>query len=372
MTENLKKYLERHNFAKQLKNLKKKLKNKTVIVYGTGKLFQTIVENYDLTGLNIIAVTDKKYNFDTEIKEEFGYPVIPTTFLNSYYADYILVAVQNYLPIIASLLNNHNKQEYLPLVKTFTFYKSLRISKKMKKYITFMGHSFLVPLSTQEKLLTYAELSLQNKLQKTMYDIARESSARYIIDNMITAPSFESSFDLLSYALKQIKNDGVYLEFGVFKGKSINHIAKNVPNKTIYGFDSFEGLPEAWDSLHLKSHFKMNKLPEVRNNVKLIKGFFDKSLPKFMSENGDFKTAFIHCDSDLYSSAKTMFECLKHTIQSGTIIVFDEYFNYPNWENGEYKAFQEFINENGLKYKYIGYVDKDEISYSSQVAVQII
>ena len=369
---NLKQYLEKHNFSKQLKNLKKKLKDKTVIIYGTGKLFQTIVENYDLSGLNIIAVTDKKYDFETEVKEEFGYPAIPVEYLRSYYADYVLVATQNYYPIMESLLNNYYSHKYLPLVETFTFFHVLRDCKRMQKHITFMGHTFVLPFSVQDKLLAYTELSLRNKLQQKLYDIARESSARYIINNMITAPSFDSSYDLLSYALKQVKNEGFYMEFGVFKGRSINHIAKSVPNKTIYGFDSFEGLPEAWDSSHLKSHFKMNRLPEVRENVKLIKGFFDQSLPKFMSENGEFKSAFIHCDSDLYSSAKTMFDNLKNTIQSGTVIVFDEYFNYPNWENGEYKAFQEFIKENNLKYKYLGYVDKDIISYSSQVAVQII
>lgn len=52
---------------------------------------------------------------------------------------------------------------------------------------------------------------------------------------------------------------------------------------------------------------------------------------------------------------------------SGTIIVFDEYFNYPGWQEGEYKAFYEFINETNLKFEYIGYVE-----ISEQVAVKIL
>jgi hypothetical protein len=48
----------------------------------------------------------------------------------------------------------------------------------------------------------------------------------------------------------------------------------------------------------------------------------------------------------------------------GTIIVFDEYFNYPNWEEHEYKAFQEFIGESGLGYRYLGFARQ-------QVAVRI-
>ena len=41
--------------------------------------------------------------------------------------------------------------------------------------------------------------------------------------------------------------DGAYLEFGVCSGSSINFIAALNPQKKIYGFDSFEGLPKKWE-----------------------------------------------------------------------------------------------------------------------------
>ena len=37
------------------------------------------------------------------------------------------------------------------------------------------------------------------------------------------------------------------------------------------------------------------------------------------------------------------------------MIVFDEYFNYPNWQEHEYKAFQEYIGEEGRSYEYLAY-----------------
>jgi len=49
------------------------------------------------------------------------------------------------------------------------------------------------------------------------------------------------------------------------------------------------------------------------------------------------------------------------------VIVFNEYFNYPGWQEGEYKAFQEFISDTGLSYEYIGYNHLHE-----QVAVKIV
>jgi hypothetical protein len=66
--------------------------------------------------------------------------------------------------------------------------------------------------------------------------------------------------------------------------------------------------------------------------------------------------SFLHIDCDLYSSTKTVLHYLGNRIRSGTVIVFDEYFNYVGWRNHEYKAFAEFIAASGLSYRYIGVV----------------
>ena len=71
---------------------------------------------------------------------------------------------------------------------------------------------------------------------------------------------------------------------GVFSGKTINHIAKKI-KYNIYGFDSFEGLPEFWREGFEKGTFNLEKkLPIVEPNVKLIKGWFDKTLQNFQIE----------------------------------------------------------------------------------------
>ena len=74
--------------------------------------------------------------------------------------------------------------------------------------------------------------------------------------------------------------------------------------------------------------------------------------------------AFIHLDCDLYSASKTVLSLLAPRLKSGTIILFDEYFNYPNWEHHEFKAFREIVAEHGIKYSYLGFARQ-------QVAVRI-
>lgn len=226
-----------------------------------------------------------------------------------------------------------------------------------------------------EELLLYArrenphkDISIQpaQNLKLHMAKIAADESARFIMKNCITAPAFRKKKKLLSYALSKVEVEGKYLEFGVWKGNTINHIATKRPNETIYGFDSFEGLPEDWQATYPKGYFKVDSLPAVKQNVKLIKGWFDETLPKFLKEQGDFKVAFIHNDSDLYSSTKTMFNCLKNHIQNGTVIVFDELLNYPGWEDNEYKALTEFLDDTGYKVEYLGYV-----STGKQMAIKL-
>lgn len=228
------------------------------------------------------------------------------------------------------------------------------------------------------KLLSPLRFAIRYEIKKNNYlnafDIglalqqrANESTVEYVIKNMSDVESVDSSKKIIDKALSlsDFNNGKLVLEFGVFSGSSINYIAKKV-DCVVYGFDSFEGLPENWRDGFSKGHFDVEKLPSVKNNVTLIKGWFDITLPEFIKKH-DANVAFIHVDCDLYSSTKTIFKFLENQISSGTVIVFDEYFNYPGWEEGEAKAFKEFILKTGLRYEYIGYNRLHE-----QVAIRII
>ncbi len=51
----------------------------------------------------------------------------------------------------------------------------------------------------------------------------------------------------MRYSSDQGAVEGAYLEMGVCTGITINFITALNPERTIYGFDSFEGLPSAWE-----------------------------------------------------------------------------------------------------------------------------
>ncbi len=154
---------------------------------------------------------------------------------------------------------------------------------------------------------------------------------------------------------------------GVFRGKSLRQIAASTA-QPVHGFDSFEGLPGDWTYLQKKGRFSLDG--HVRrfdeSNIFIHKGWFADSLPRFLPAHVS-PVRFLHIDCDIYDSARTVLEQLRPRIVAGSVIVLDEYLNYPGWHDHEFKAFHEFITAAGVRYRYLGFA-----SAECAVATQIL
>lgn len=201
---------------------------------------------------------------------------------------------------------------------------------------------------------------------------AKKETLDYINNNIPDdAVYFQNHKNLIMFAVDNVRNQGLYLEFGVARGRSIRWIADKANKHTVHGFDSFEGIPESWNGNIAGTFHRRGNLPKVPDNVELHIGLFDKTLPAFIENNiGKKKNndiAFLHVDCDLYSSTKTIFDHTGAYLQTGTIILFDDYYNYPRWQKHEHRGFKEFVDKNNVKYEYIAYSVTGQ-----QVAVKII
>ncbi|HEY4045195.1 MAG TPA: class I SAM-dependent methyltransferase [Rhodopila sp.] len=190
------------------------------------------------------------------------------------------------------------------------------------------------------------------------------SSAQYFVEKMQKAARFKHKPDYLDHAIAACTVDGLVLEFGVGSGGTINHIA-SATNGAVFGFDTFTGLPEDWRPGYPAGAFAQPALPAVLENVELVVGLFADTLPRFVEAHTG-PVSLLHVDCDLYSSTKVIFRYLAHKIVPGTVILFDEYLNYPGWRQHEFKAFQEYITWSGQSYDYISVIDVHQ-----QVGVRI-
>ena len=114
------------------------------------------------------------------------------------------------------------------------------------------------------------------------------------------------------------------------------------------------GLSENWSgNYHQQGHFdQQGSLPEVAENVELIKGWVDDTFAPFLDKH-DGPIAYLHVDTDTYSPAKTILSQAKTRLVPGTIILFDELFGYPAWEHHEYRALNETLPDDC--YEFVGF-----------------
>jgi hypothetical protein len=150
---------------------------------------------------------------------------------------------------------------------------------------------------------------------------------------------------LYDYVAGFAKEPVSYLEFGVFKGVTLGYWTKLLKHQDsfLHGFDSFEGLPETWglfvDKEVLNVGGVMPKFDDPR--VRLFKGWFSDTLPKYLPEFRPHDSLVVHLDADLYSSTIFVLRQMRPFLRPGTILIFDEFFDREH----ELKAFTEFLNE---------------------------
>lgn len=173
----------------------------------------------------------------------------------------------------------------------------------------------------------------------------------------------QDRLDSLVELCKKTKAE-IIAEVGVYKGGSLKYLAENFPNaNTIFGFDTFEGLPkEHWNEkeIHQPKEFNETSLQQVDlfiniDKVWLIKGLFPNSIKDTDIKNWNFD--FVHIDTDFYQSVKESLEWFWPRMNEGGIIVFDDY-GWPNCP-GVKKALKEFGQPIHKSAKYQAYLIKN-------------
>lgn len=151
---------------------------------------------------------------------------------------------------------------------------------------------------------------------------------------------------------------GAIVECGVGKGRTLMYFTQLCPQRSIYGFDSFEGFPEPsreddsprnpkkgeWSGTSVADVERQIKVAGLKSSVTYFEGFFSTTIRLYEGK----PIALLHIDADLYQSYKDAFQLVKF-VAPGGVILFDEYNTaaFP----GATQAVDEFIKEAGLELK---------------------
>jgi hypothetical protein len=148
-----------------------------------------------------------------------------------------------------------------------------------------------------------------------------------------------------------LQRTGTWVEFGVASGGTLTRLAEQRGAARLWGFDSFDGLPEAWTENRVgKGAFAVPVIPKIPG-AHIVSGLFQETLPAWLPTD---PITFVHVDCDIYSSAKCALAKVRPLLSTdGAIIAFDELWDYPGYEKHEIKALYEELVEHGVRIEWI-------------------
>jgi len=148
------------------------------------------------------------------------------------------------------------------------------------------------------------------------------------------------------HALRAAPRDGPALEFGVRYGVSARVLAAH--RVTVHGFDSFEGLPRAWQGMAAGAFSMEGRAPELPANVVLHRGWFAEVAPAVVARI-HLDPAIVHLDGDLYESARDALTAVAPRVRAGCVLLFDEYLGNEGWRDDEHRAWEACAREHGWR-----------------------
>ena len=142
-------------------------------------------------------------------------------------------------------------------------------------------------------------------------------------------------FLLMRFFVPQL-GGGHVIEFGSYRGGSAFFLAKLAqrfhPGMRVFALDTFAGMPptDSAVDLHSAGDFRDVELPEVTaardaaglDNLELVKGRFEDTLPGLLTQGHRFVLA--HIDCDIYSAVATAYGATMPHMAPGAYLVFDD------------------------------------------------
>ena len=188
-------------------------------------------------------------------------------------------------------------------------------------------------------------MKTKDQLINLMINYKSENYPLYRTRSAIGSVKAGSLYDLIK---RHSDIEGEVAEVGVWRGGSAIMLADLLPNKDVFIFDTFEGLPynHKQDNHHVKNDFNDVDYNEVKEtllawpNIKIYKGIFPDENSEVIA---DKKFSIVHIDTDMYKAYLDCFEFFYDKMTVGGIILLDDY-NEPTCQ-GATIATHEFLED---------------------------
>jgi hypothetical protein len=215
-----------------------------------------------------------------------------------------------------------------------------------------------------------------------IFKTATRRLAWKVLAEVSPCPEVHPRFRALDYAIKNIHHHtrvarskckpgqrgtlmGDYLEFGCYEGDSFRCVlqgaAQAMPWMRFFAFDSFQGLPkpqgpdqngtfrEGEYACSQEAFLRNVQQPDVHSSrIICVPGWYNQSLtPEVKRRHNLTVAAIVNLDCDLYESTVPVLHFLTDIIETGSILLFDDWFCFKgDPERGVQRATAEWLAVN--------------------------
>jgi hypothetical protein len=221
-----------------------------------------------------------------------------------------------------------------------------------------------------KKMLVHSPL----KYSERMDALLRLTLLKSWLERHQPHPYFATREDLYTHVAEAIIGNVpiTFLEFGVYEGASLQTWTRLNRDKDseFIGFDSFEGLPEDWVNVNqtfARGTFSTGgELPALEDKrIRFAKGWFQDTLPPFLSRFTTDKQIVVHCDADIYASTLFVLCQLDTLMGPGTIVIFDDFSSMLH----DFRAWDDYTRSFGRHYEVLGAAGR---TYYEHVAMRFM
>jgi O-methyltransferase len=200
----------------------------------------------------------------------------------------------------------------------------------------------------------YAEVlrEAERKKAATLPDTPENHLIRRILDQPYVWVNADRLQNLHRLATSYNGRSGAFVECGVAGGASLAMMAAFAGDRTVWGFDSFAGLPplserdggdgEVWVGITCSGpggeatvHATFEGVGVSMDRTRIVKGWFADTIPGLVDEIGPI--AILRLDADWYEATRFLLQTLYGSVMPGGVVVIDDY--------GAFEGCREAVDE---------------------------
>jgi len=166
-----------------------------------------------------------------------------------------------------------------------------------------------------------------------------------LLQNAIGMQDFSRVIHVCHYVLETQDLPGDMVEFGCYKGDTAK-LMSFLSHKTLYVFDSFDGLPQSVENVPGEMKMPIHEFSEnfTKSGIRMPyirQGWFRDLTPEHLPE----KISFAHLDGDLYDSTLDALKLIYDRLVPGAIVLIDDYGHDKYWTGVEKAATEFFMDK---------------------------